>query len=59
MNRIPEPELMNEAEQARAYAQADFAEPYDRCIKLDPTSPNLKPEMASIAIIKCELNKHR
>jgi ubiquinone/menaquinone biosynthesis C-methylase UbiE len=34
MQRIPEPELMNEAEQACAYAQADFAEPHDRCIKL-------------------------
>ena len=26
MERIPEPELMNEPEQARAYAQADFIE---------------------------------
>ncbi|MGB8697845.1 MAG: class I SAM-dependent methyltransferase, partial [Thermosynechococcaceae cyanobacterium] len=34
MKRIPEPELMNEAEQARAYAEADFAEPHNRCIEL-------------------------
>lgn len=27
MKRIPEPELMNEASQARAYAEADFREP--------------------------------
>lgn len=27
--RIPEPELMDTAEQARAYAAADFAEPHD------------------------------
>lgn len=27
MQRIPEPELMDEAEQARAYAEADFSEP--------------------------------
>lgn len=34
MDRIPESELMNDAQQARAYAQADFAEPHDRCIAL-------------------------
>lgn len=28
MHRVPEPELMDEAEQARAYAAADFAEPH-------------------------------
>lgn len=27
MNRIPEPELMDEPDQARAYAEADFSEP--------------------------------
>lgn len=27
MKRVPEPELMDEAEQARAYAEADFSEP--------------------------------
>lgn len=34
MKRIPEPELMTEAEQARAYAAADFAEPHDRVVEL-------------------------
>jgi SAM-dependent methyltransferase len=28
MERVPEPELMDEAEQARAYAAADFSEPH-------------------------------
>ena len=32
MQRIPEPELMDEAEQARAYALADFAEPNERFV---------------------------
>ena len=32
MRRIPEPELMDEAEQARAYAMADFAEPNERFV---------------------------
>ena len=32
MRRIPEPELMDEAEQARAYAQADFSEPNERFV---------------------------
>ena len=34
MKRIPEPELMLEEEQARAYAQADFEEPHNRFIEL-------------------------
>jgi SAM-dependent methyltransferase len=34
VNRIPEPELMDEAEQARAYSEADFAEAHDRCVAL-------------------------
>lgn len=32
MQRIPEPELMDEAEQAAAYAQADFEEPNQRFV---------------------------
>ena len=32
MQRITEPELMDEAEQARAYAMADFAEPNERFV---------------------------
>jgi ubiquinone/menaquinone biosynthesis C-methylase UbiE len=34
MRRIPEPELMNDAEQALAYARADFSEPHDRFVSL-------------------------
>lgn len=32
MKRIPEPELMDELEQARAYANADFSEPNERFV---------------------------
>jgi trans-aconitate methyltransferase len=31
MQRITEPELMDEDTQARAYSEADFAEPHERC----------------------------
>ena len=34
MRRVPEPELMDDAEQARAYAEADFDEPHGHCIDL-------------------------
>ena len=34
MERIPEPDLMDEAEQARAYSEADFAEPHDTFVEL-------------------------
>ena len=34
MERIPEPELMNNEEQAKAYAYADFSGPHDLFIKL-------------------------
>jgi SAM-dependent methyltransferase len=34
MERIPEPELMDEAAQARAYAEADFSAPHQRFIEL-------------------------
>ncbi len=34
MKRIPEPELMDEPEQARAYARADFSEPHNRFVEL-------------------------
>ncbi|MGH8468058.1 MAG: class I SAM-dependent methyltransferase [Gammaproteobacteria bacterium] len=32
MDRIPEPELMDDEAQARAYAQADFSEPHSRFV---------------------------
>jgi ubiquinone/menaquinone biosynthesis C-methylase UbiE len=34
MERIPEPELMNDAEQALAYARADFEEPHNHFVEL-------------------------
>jgi len=34
MQRIPEPELMDDAAQALAYARADFAAPHDRFVAL-------------------------
>jgi SAM-dependent methyltransferase len=49
MDRIPEPELMNEAEQARAYAEADFTESHNRCIELLKTSlPDLPQTGAAL-----------
>lgn len=33
MERIPEPDLMDDAEQAKAYAEADFSEPHDAFIR--------------------------
>jgi ubiquinone/menaquinone biosynthesis C-methylase UbiE len=45
MHRTPEPELMLDPEQARAYAQADFAEPHGRFIELfRETFPQLEVE---------------
>ncbi len=34
MERVPEPELMDDPAQARAYAAADFSEPHDRFVQL-------------------------
>jgi len=34
MKRVPEPDLMDDAEQARAYAAADFSEPHETFVKL-------------------------
>lgn len=34
MRRIPEPELMDDEAQARAYAEADFSEPHQRFVAL-------------------------
>ncbi|HYE35089.1 class I SAM-dependent methyltransferase [Methylocaldum sp.] len=38
MQRVPEPELMDEEDQARAYAEADFSEPHDRFVSLFQTA---------------------
>jgi SAM-dependent methyltransferase len=43
LHRVPEPELMDEAEQARAYALADFAEPNARFVGyFESTFPELR-----------------
>lgn len=34
MKRVPEPELMEDEEQARAYSEADFSEPHARFVRL-------------------------
>lgn len=34
MERIPEPDLMNDAAQAQAYAEADFEQPHQYCLQL-------------------------
>jgi cyclopropane fatty-acyl-phospholipid synthase-like methyltransferase len=34
MRRVPEPELMEDEAQARAYAEADFEEPHAMCVRL-------------------------
>ncbi len=45
MERIPEPELMDDAAQARAYAEADFSEPHQRFVELFCESfPSLEVE---------------
>ena len=33
MERIPEPDLMDDAEQAEAYAEADFSEPHEAFVR--------------------------
>lgn len=49
MERIPEPDLMNEAAQALAYAEADFSEPHTYCIDLLKTSlPDLPKSGAAL-----------
>jgi ubiquinone/menaquinone biosynthesis C-methylase UbiE len=53
MKRIPEPELMNETEQAQAYAQADFAEPHDRCIELLKTALPDLPQTGTALDLGC------
>jgi ubiquinone/menaquinone biosynthesis C-methylase UbiE len=44
MRRIPEPELMDEEAQARAYAEADFSEPHEHFVVLFREAfPGLEP----------------
>ncbi len=49
MDRIPEPELMDEDEQARAYAEADFDEPHTQCLALlEEAIPDLPEQGVAI-----------
>ena len=48
MDRLPEPELMDEAEQARAYALADFEEPNARFVESFET---LFPELREGSVL--------
>jgi SAM-dependent methyltransferase len=49
--RIPEPELMDEAAQAKAYADADFAAPHERCVDLFAASwPAARGAVAGVAL---------
>jgi len=48
MERIPEPELMLEEEQARAYAEADFSVPHQMFVEL--FRERLGPELAGWAL---------
>jgi len=53
MDRIPEPELMDDAEQARAYAQADFAEPNLAFVELVETKLAPLPRQAKVVDLGC------
>src|SRR5687767_6860240 len=53
MNRIPEPELMADEAQARAYANADFAEAHESYVRLfDEIFPN-RPRSATVLDLGC------
>ncbi|NGO39126.1 class I SAM-dependent methyltransferase [Limisphaera ngatamarikiensis] len=53
MKRVPEPELMTETEQARAYAQADFSEPHSRYVELFLQTFPDRPRRASVLDLGC------
>lgn len=53
MERVPEPELMTDAAQARAYACADFAEPHDRFVRLLAEKLPDLPETAAAVDLGC------
>ncbi|ABW27780.1 class I SAM-dependent methyltransferase [Acaryochloris marina] len=53
LTRIPEPELMDDDDQARAYAEADFVEPHNHFVQLlQETFPEL-PEMGTALDLGC------
>jgi SAM-dependent methyltransferase len=53
MERIPEPELMDDDAQARAYAEADFAEPNARFVALYAECVGPLPEGAAVLDLGC------
>jgi 2-polyprenyl-3-methyl-5-hydroxy-6-metoxy-1,4-benzoquinol methylase len=62
MERIPEPELMNDEEQAKAYAYADFSEPHDLFIKLfqqkfTDIHPNFNDVVLDLGCGPCDITR--
>ena len=53
MERIPEPELMDDEEQAKAYAEADFSEPNRRFLELYRERFPAPPAGAAVLDIGC------
>ncbi len=53
MDRTPEPELMDDAEQARAYAEADFAEPNAAFVQLVEDKLAPLPAQAKVVDLGC------
>ena len=53
MRRVPEPELMDDPAQARAYAAADFAEPHARFVALLRERLRELPERGSALDLGC------
>jgi len=53
MRRIKEPELMDDAEQARAYAEADFAEPHNSYVTLFARKFPRRPKRATVLDLGC------
>lgn len=54
LTRVPEPELMDDDEQARAYAEADFEEPHNRFVQLlQETFPQLPTTTGTALDLGC------
>jgi len=54
MNRIPEPDLMNDASQAEAYALADFSEPHNHFVeRFAHTFPDFRGEAITLLDLGC------
>jgi len=53
VQRIPEPDLMNDVEQAQAYAQADFSEPHNHFVMLFMASLAGRVFLGSVLDLGC------